>query len=84
MNVNKIFLIVFFLASCAKQNEHLTVKIPQNPCAFEEKALNFEPVKDLSSALRNQELASIYFYEQKQKTLNLKLCYEKIINELNL
>ena len=43
-----------------------------------------EPVRDLSSSLRNQQRASLYFYQQTQQLNNTINCYEKLINELKL
>ena len=84
MSVSKIFLplLALLLTSCAMQNVS-KVKIPQHSCKPCEIKTQFEPVKDLSSSLRNQELASLYFYQQKEQMHNTVECYEKLLNEVN-
>lgn len=84
MIANKFSLIALaiFLSSCTgyKTNK---IKIPQNSCKPSDIEFQFEPVKDLSSSLRNQELASLYFYQQKEQTNITIDCYEKLISEVN-
>ena len=83
MSVNKIMIMcsVFLMTSCASNRGQ--VKIPQHSCKPCEIKTQFELVKDLSSSLRNQQRASLYFYQQTQQLNNTVNCYEKLINELN-
>lgn len=81
MSVIKIFLFAL-LTACQTKNIR-QIKIPEGTCEFSEIELKFEPVKNLSSALRNQELSSIYFYEQKEKTKISINCFKEIIKTIN-
>lgn len=82
MSVNnmKYLFIILTLASCSTVKPKITV--PPHTCKQPEIFLDFEDVKDVSSALRNQQKSSIYFFQQKEYTKNSEMCYVKVITEL--
>lgn len=84
MTVNKFLLplLALLITSCTTPNVS-KVKIPQHSCKPYEIKKQFELVKDLSSSLRNQELASLYSYQQEEQINNTVECYEKLLQETN-
>lgn len=81
MNAFKLS-ILFFLIGC-NSNKINQVKIPSGTCKYSDIELKFEPVKDLSSSLRNQKKASLYYYQLKEQSKQSQECFENVIKEIN-
>ena len=80
-------LSLLILSSCNNKKDihkmFFTIKISQHSCKPTPIKLEFEKVIDLSSSLRNQQLASLYYYQQQQQLNNTIDCYDKLVNEIN-
>jgi hypothetical protein len=81
-NVNLFAIILcFVLQGCNTTRPSITIS--ENICNTNHINPQFEKRNDLSSILRNQELASLYFYQQKEEMQNQRQCFIEVINKLN-
>jgi hypothetical protein len=81
-NVNLFAIILcFVLQACNTTRPRIAIS--ENICNTNQINPQFEKGNDLSSILRNQELASLYFYQQKEEMQNQRQCFMQIISKIN-
>lgn len=79
----KITFLIIVTCSCQMRNIRSLPLLSSKMCTSDGIKMNFEPVKDISSVLLNQKLASSYFYYQRKRYENDTNCYRSIIEKMS-